>query len=141
MNVIAISGRLTALPELKKTPSGKSVCSFSLAVDRPRVKDITDFFTVVAWEHTAEYISKYAGRGDTVEVNGILTTRSYEDRSGAKRTVIEIKADEARIVHRQVRQAESTEASATVSNAPSQTSFENFAKALNDHADDDDLPF
>lgn len=57
MNTIAICGRLTADPELKTTQSGISVCSYDLAVKRPKVKDTTDFLRVVSWRQGAEYIS------------------------------------------------------------------------------------
>ena len=56
MNSINLVGRLTADPELKTTQSGISVCTFSLAVNRPRVKDTTDFINCVAWRQSAEYL-------------------------------------------------------------------------------------
>lgn len=93
MNVVALTGRLTADVELKKTQSGASVCSFSIAVARPRVKDTTDFINIVAWRNTAEFIAQYFGKGDKIEVTGILTSRSYEDSNGNKRTAFEVVAD------------------------------------------------
>mgnify|MGYP003301464622 CR=1 FL=1 len=64
MNTVSLTGRLGAEPELKTTQSGISVLSFRLAVRRPRVKDTTDWIPCVAWRHTAEFIAKYARKGD-----------------------------------------------------------------------------
>ena len=129
MNIVAMSGRLTHTPELKQTQSGKQVCTFTLAVDRPRVKDITDFYNFVAWEHTADYVARYAKKGDTVEVSGYLTSRSYEDRSGAKRTSIEIKVDEAHIFRK------------SGQSAPEFTPNVPTAEEWQESTKDDDLPF
>lgn len=93
MNIVALTGRLTADVELKKTQSGVSVCSFSIAVARPRVKDTTDFINIVAWRNTAEFIAQYFGKGDKIEITGILTSRNYEDSNGNKRTAFEVVAD------------------------------------------------
>ena len=93
MNTINIIGRLTTDPELKTTQSGVSVCSFTLAVKRPRVKDTTDFIPVVAWRQSAEYISKYAHKGSMVAISGMLTTRKYETNNGDKRVAYEVVAD------------------------------------------------
>ena len=98
MNSINITGRLTADPEMKTTQSGVSVCSYDLAVKRPKVKDTTDFLKVVSWRQGAEYISKYAHKGDVVAVTGMLTVRSYEDNNGNKRTQYEIVSDTVEIV-------------------------------------------
>lgn len=93
MNSISISGRLTKDPELRRTQSGTAVCSFSVAVDRPGVKDKTDFIDCVAWDKRAEFVSKYFLKGDPIEVNGVLTTRTYDDRDGKKRKAVEVNSD------------------------------------------------
>lgn len=96
MNNVAISGRLTADPELKHTPNDTPVTSFSVAVDRNRTQKgehNADFFDVVAWRGTAELICKYWKKGKWIEVCGKLQTRSYEDRNGTKHKVVEIVAD------------------------------------------------
>ena len=98
MNSINIIGRITSDPELKVTQSGISVCSFTLAVKRPRVKDTTDFLPVVAWRQSAEYISKYAHKGNVVAVSGVLTTRKYETNNGDKRVAYEIVADSVSVL-------------------------------------------
>ena len=98
MNTINICGRLCADPELKTTQSGVSVCSYNLAVKRPKVKDTTDFITVVSWRAGAEYLAKYGNKGDMVAVSGVLTTRSWEDKNGNKRISYEIVSDTVEII-------------------------------------------
>lgn len=93
MNSINLVGRLTADPELKTTNSGKSVCSFTLAVSRPRVKDTTDFINLVAWNQSAEYLTNYGRKGNLVAVTGILTSRKYDDKDGNHRTAFEVVCD------------------------------------------------
>lgn len=94
-NKVILMGRLTADPELKQTPSGVTVTSFSLAVDR-KVKDSPcDFITVVAWRQTAEFICKYFKKGQAILICGELQTRSWTDTSGQKRTATEVVASEA----------------------------------------------
>lgn len=86
MNNVLLTGRLTEKPELKMTATGKSVCSFTLAV---KDMDSTSFIRCVAWDKSAEYISR-ADKGDLVEVSGKIVTRSYEDKDGHKRTATEV---------------------------------------------------
>lgn len=93
MNNICLTGRLTADVELKQTPNGVAVCSFTLAVKRPNVKDTTDFINCVAWRGTAEFISRYFRKGNKIEVNGVLTSRNYEDKNKNKRTAFEVVCD------------------------------------------------
>ena len=98
MNSINIIGRLTADIEIRRTQSGKAVASYSLAVRRPRTKDVTDFLNVVTWEQGAEYLSKYAHKGDTVAVSGMLTGRQWEDKEGRKRTSFEIVSESVELL-------------------------------------------
>lgn len=95
MNVIAITGNITADPELKTTPNGVSVCSFTVAVRRPGVKDKTDFINCVAWRSCAEFVSKYFRKGQKIEVDGCLTSRKWEDKNGNKRTSFEVMVNNA----------------------------------------------
>lgn len=97
LNCAVIMGRLTADPELRTTPNGISVTSFSVAVDRGYAKAgeerQTDFINVVAWRGTAEFVSRYFRKGSMIAVQGSIQTRNYEDRNGNKRTAFEIVAD------------------------------------------------
>ena len=98
MNICSFTGRLTADPELKTTNNGKSVCSFSLAVKRPHVKDTTDFINFTVWNQSAEYLCKYGSKGETVEVTGTLQSRNYEDKNGNKRTAFEVVVDSLSLI-------------------------------------------
>ena len=98
MNHIVIMGRLTRDPELRQTPGGVPVASFSLAVDRGFVsKDSgerqTDFIDVVAWEKRAEFVSKFFTKGQMAAVSGRLQIRDWTDKDGNKRRNAEVVAD------------------------------------------------
>lgn len=93
MNVSALSGNLVATPELKVTPSNVPVCSFTIAVKRPKTKDKTDFIDCVAWRQTAEFIVRNFQKGSAIEVSGPITSRMYEDKNGNKRKAVEIVVD------------------------------------------------
>ena len=96
INSIVLMGRLVANPELRTTTTGKSVCNFRIAVDRSFVRAgeqrQSDFFTVVAWEGTANFVSRYFSQGSMIAVQGQMQMRQYDDNTGAKRTVYEVLA-------------------------------------------------
>lgn len=96
LNIVAIMGRLGRDPELRQTTTGKNVASFSIACDRGR-KDANgqsqaDWFDVVAWDRTAEFVCKYFQKGSLIAVDGRLQSRKYQDKNGNNRTAIEIVA-------------------------------------------------
>lgn len=97
LNHIVLMGRLTADPELKRTPNNVAVTTFTLAVERDfKTQDgtkETDFFSIVAWRNTAEFVSKYFSKGRMAAVEGRLQTRKYQDKDGNNRTVTEVVAD------------------------------------------------
>lgn len=98
LNVVVLTGRLVADPELKTTQSGNSVCTFRVAVDRsyaPQGEERkADFITVTAWRKTAEFVSKYFQKGSMISVQGRLETRQYQDKNGNNRTATEVLAAE-----------------------------------------------
>ncbi len=98
LNRAILMGRLTRDPELRQTPNNVSVVTFSLAVDRNYQADKnnkqTDFINIVAWRHTAEFVSKYFTKGQLVAVEGSIQTRSYQDKDGNNRTAFEVVADQ-----------------------------------------------
>lgn len=94
LNKAILNGRLTKAPELKQTNSGKNVCSFTIAVDRSRDREKTDFIPIVAWNKTAEFVNQWFGKGDLITIVGHIEVRSYEDKDGNKRTATEILAEE-----------------------------------------------
>ena len=90
MNSVNIMGRLTRDAELRATQTGKSVASFTIAVDSGYgEKKTANFIPCVAWEKTAEFVNKYFGKGDMIAITGELRSRSYE-KEGQKRTVLEV---------------------------------------------------
>lgn len=96
LNTAIIMGRLTADPELRKTTSGLSVTSFTVAVERnykSGEERQADFINVVAWRGTADFVSTYFKKGQMIAVQGSIQTRNYEDKNGNKRTAVEIVAD------------------------------------------------
>lgn len=100
-NKTILCGRLTADVELKKTPSGVSVCSFSIAVNRKVSKDMeqkADFINCVAWRNDADFISKYFGKGSSILVVGNLQNRSWQDTNGNKKYATEVIIEEAHFV-------------------------------------------
>ena len=98
LNKVILIGNLTKDPELKQTPSGTSVVSFSVGVSRKYSgadgSRETDFINIVAWKGTAEFIAKYFRKGNGISIVGSLQVRSYES-NGQKRYVTEVVAEEA----------------------------------------------
>ena len=90
MNNIQLLGRITKDLELKTTTSGKSVCSFDIAVTRKFNKEITDFIPCVAWDKTCETMCKFVKKGQLIAIDGSLYTRKYEDKNGNNRTAYEV---------------------------------------------------
>ena len=94
LNKAILNGRLTKAPELKQTNSGNSVCGFTIAVDRSRDLEKTDFIPVVAWGKTAEFVNQWFGKGDLITIVGRIEVRNYDDKNGNKRTATEIIAED-----------------------------------------------
>ena len=96
LNVVAIMGRLVADPQLRQTTTGKNVASFRIACDRGRRdangQNQADFFDVVAWERSAEFVCRYFQKGSLIAVDGRLQSRQYQDKNGNNRQAIEIVA-------------------------------------------------
>ena len=96
-NRAILIGRVCQEIELKTTPQGNSVTSFSIAVDRPysgKGQDrVTDFINIVAWRQTAEFITKYFSKGKLIGIEGSIQVRNYEDKQGNKRTAVDVVAD------------------------------------------------
>ena len=130
LNEVKLCGRLTADVELKQTPNGTPVCSFSLAINRKVAKDKpqkADFIDCVAWRGTAEFISKYFKKGSSLYISGSLEKRYWTDNNDQKRYVTEVIVEDARFVDNK-----SEETPSFVPDA--YTNFE-------DIKEDEDLPF
>ena len=98
LNNVTLMGRLVADPELRTTTTGKSVCSFRIAVDRSFVRKgeerKADFISCVAWEQTANFVSRYFSKGSMIALVGELQSRQYEDKKGQKHTIHDVIAKE-----------------------------------------------
>ena len=140
-NLVVLTGRLTADPELKTTNTGISVTSFSIAVNRryrAGEETQTDFINIVAWRQTAEFITKYFKKGNMIGIEGSIQTRKYTDKNGNNRTVFEVVASNAQFVESKKDSspsAASGEETASFSNAESSDFTEIDAGV------DEDLPF
>lgn len=120
MNSVAIIGRLTKEPELRRTQNGTACCSFSLAVKRPRAKDTTDFLNFVVWQQGAEYLCQYGHKGDLVGAVGYLTARNWDDKDGNKRTAFEVTCEAIELVSSKKNSEGNTDASQVTNQVQSQ---------------------
>ncbi len=97
INRVILMGRLVADPELKTTNTGISVTSFRIAVDRNYVKAgeqrQADFFDIVAWRSSAEFVCRNFSKGSLIAIDGQLQSRNYQTKDGQNRTAIEVVAD------------------------------------------------
>ena len=93
-NLVVLGGRLTSDPELKTTPNGVSVTSFSIANDKGFGENKkTSFINIVAWRSTAEFVTKYFTKGSLIEIEGSIQTRKYQDSNGKNHTIFEVVAN------------------------------------------------
>ncbi len=100
-NKVILGGRLTADVELKATPSGVSVATFFVAVNRKASKDVepkADFVNCVAWRNNAEFVSRYFKKGSSILVVGTIQNRSWTDNNGNKRYATDVVVDEVNFV-------------------------------------------
>ena len=140
-NKVIVIGNISTEVELKQTNSGKSVCSFNVAVNRNRTaseEQKADFFSVVAWSQKAEFVSKYFSKGKPILVCGRLENREWQDKNGNKRITTEIIADEVSFVG-------SNDSSAEAKSQPSAYTPSayggNNAPQFEEVPNDGDLPF
>jgi single-strand DNA-binding protein len=149
LNKVILGGRMTADPGLKQTPSGVSVSTFSIAVNRRfGSKDSSqqpqaDFFNVTAWRGTAEIVSRYFHKGSSICVVGSIQNRSWTDQNGQKRYATDIIADEVQFVDSRgegSNGAQSQGAYTPDAYTPSYSST-GMAPKFEEIKTDDDLPF
>ena len=130
INNVVLTGRVTKDIELKVTPTGKSVCSFSLAVERKFVQNgdkVTDFINCQLWGKSAETLEKYGKKGMLIGVEGRLQTRNYTNQQGQTVYVTEVVADSFTFLEK--KQSD---------DQPQFNDFENYGGL---EVTDDDLPF
>ena len=101
INQVILMGRLTRDPEQRTTTSGRTVVSFSIAVDRQTQDDQADFFDVTAWEKLGELVMQYLSKGRRVLVQGRLRQDSWEDKeTGKRRSRVEVVASDVTFLDR-----------------------------------------
>ena len=134
-NKVILGGRITADPELKQTPQGVSVTSFSVAVNRRGKEAQTDFINCIAWRQTAEFICKFFKKGSSICISGSIQTRSWTDQQNNKRYTTEVVADEAYFVDAKA------DGGVTGSFNDAPTFQTQAAPKFEEIASDDELPF
>ena len=135
-NKVILIGNITDDPELKVTTSGVNVTTFKLAVNRQGKDAPTDFFNIVAWRSTAEFVTKYFRKGAAILVCGKIQNRSWTDNNGEKHYATDIVADEVSFVGKasdNTAQPTKSEHNATQGATP-RANFE-------DLSSEDELPF
>lgn len=142
-NKSILMGRICNDLELKTTPNGISVLSFRIAVDRnyqtKGEEKKTDFFNIVAWRTTAEFISKYFSKGKMILVEGELQTRQYTDKNGSTQNVVELMVSSAHFTgeKKEPGQAQVQNSAAPNNVMTQEQNNADFAETEND----DDYPF
>lgn len=134
-NKVFLGGRLTSDPEVKTTPNGKMVCQFSVAVNRKGKDQPTDFINCVAWEKSAELLSKFFRKGSSICVVGELQVRQWKDKDGGNRYATEVRVSEINFVD-----------SKSDNDSPAQNYMPDVYKSepkssFTDMDDDSDIPF
>ncbi len=140
-NLVVLTGRLTADPELKTTPNGIPVTTFSIAVNRnyrAGEEQQTDFINIVAWRQRAEFITKYFKKGNMIGIEGSIQTRRYTDKNGNNRTAFEVVVNNAQFVESK---RDSAASSAPISQEPASFSNADASDFAEIGGMDDDLPF
>ncbi|MGP1361083.1 MAG: single-stranded DNA-binding protein [Candidatus Fimenecus sp.] len=136
MNSILLTGYIATEPELKTTNSGIEVCSFNIAVKRPHTKEKTDFFNVISWRQTAEFVSKYFQKGSGIEVSGYILTEEWKDEQGNNHKAVKINAEQVDF-GKKSEKGKSTLEQPKIENNGNSGDF----TAISDFADNEDLPF
>ena len=135
MNKIVLLGRLVRDPEVRYTQTGKVVCQFTLAVDRPFTQDgkrEADFINCIAWNKTAETIGNYVHKGQRILAEGRLQIRSYDANDGSKHWITEVIVNNFEFIERK----EEVPTSATDPGG-----FESMAAAGGTLPFDEEIPF
>ena len=132
LNKVILGGRLTGDPELKQTPQGDSVTSFSVAVNRRGKEQQADFINCVAWRQTAEIICRFFKKGSSICIVGNIQVRTWNDNNGNKRYATEVIADEVHFV-------DSRDDQSAATGAPTLTTAQ--APQFEEISPEDDLPF
>lgn len=148
LNRIVLIGRLTRDPELRFTQSGKAVCQFTLAVDRPFTgadgNREADFINIVVWNKAGESSAQYLAKGRMAAVDGRLQIRSYDDKDGNRRYATEVIAENVRFLSPKSESGNSEEQDGKPWAEQAESQQQNFDDTANDYnmpMTSGDLPF
>lgn len=140
MNKVFLIGNLTRDPEVTTTASGVNVCRFAIAVNRNYAsadgERQTDFFNITAWRDLGDRVAQYQRKGNKVAVTGSIQIRNYEDNQGAKRTAVDIIAQDVEFLTPRGTNGDDGEY-----RAPSASSAPKKKPVLQAFEDDSDIPF
>lgn len=146
LNCVTLMGRLVADPELRTTTTGKSVSTFTIAVERsfakPGEQRQADFINIVAWESSANFVTRYFSKGSMIAIRGEIQTRNYEDKNGNKRTAFEVVAREVSFCGSKAETGTGNYNPAPAAAAAPAPSYQTAAPGdFEEITDDEDLPF
>lgn len=139
LNQVTLIGYLVKTPELKQSADGYSVCTFTIGVNRKQTKRsdgdiVSDFFDIVTWSKTAEFVSKYFKKGQPIIVSGSLRQRRWTSNSGEKRYSIEVVANDVGFASEKKTSESSDSYAPSFGDSPISANFEEIGG-------EDDLPF
>lgn len=143
INRVILVGRLTKDPELRYTPNGVAVCTFTLAVNRPFTnqqgeRDV-DFINCVTWRKTAENLANYQKKGNLIGIEGRIQTRSYEGVDGKRRYITEVIAESVQFLEPKKDEKTNQQSQQKPQMAGGLDSFFNDSETVD--IDDSNLPF
>jgi single-strand DNA-binding protein len=146
INKVILIGRLTKDPDLRHTPNGTSVASFSIANNRTYVtggekKELVSYFNCVAWTKLADLVAQYCKKGNRVAVEGRLQQRSWDDQEGKKHTAVEVVVDNVQFLTPRDSQYESHSEPAQSQDSYSPPAYNPPADSGPNALSDDDIPF
>ena len=146
LNKVILGGRLTADPELRKTPQDISVTSFTVAVNRQYAKSndgqpTADFINCVAWRQTAEFVTKYFHKGSSICVTGSIQVRTWNDQNGQKRYATEVVVDDVHFVDAKAESGNQYAAGGQMAPVYSTSDNSDNSSQFEELSNDDDLPF
>lgn len=133
VNRVVLVGRLVRDPELRRTQTGQSVTSFTVAVDNRGKEKSASFLAVVCWGATADFVAQYLKKGNLVGVDGRLQQRNYENQAGQKVNVVEIVAESVQALESKQNDNTAQQTGYQPDTRPAETSGVDIS--------DDDLPF
>lgn len=139
MNKVILIGNLTKDPELRYTPNGVAVATFTVAVQKPQNRDEADFINIVAWQKLADLCASYLRKGRQTAIEGRLQTRSYDNKEGKRVWVTEVVAENVQFLGGGRQSGEGSDSGQAGEGRSNFDPFANMGKPIDINTDD--LPF